>query len=157
MDILLITAINTELNHAIRYKPDVGDYWQAPSETFRLGTGDCEDYAIAKYYRLLQIGLSPDDMAIVYTLDHGGHMVLRVGGVVLDNLTDSVYSARLVSVVYEFSGQLVTFRGVSYPAAGRLPQWVAILSEFPIPNTPDHDRDVALRPRTIRYRGRHYW
>ena len=70
-----LDSINYDVNMAIRYRPDIEvhrriDRWQTPEETMRLGTGDCEDYAILKAWRLAQLGHSVDDMRIV---------VVRVG------------------------------------------------------------------------------
>jgi hypothetical protein len=41
------------------YKADVqgADYWQSPSETERLGTGDCDDKAIWLYSKLIKEGI----------------------------------------------------------------------------------------------------
>jgi predicted transglutaminase-like cysteine proteinase len=65
-----INAINTRVNQRIRYMTDmeaqgVVDYWQEPLETVTLGHGDCEDYAILKYYLLLHAGLTRDQLALV--------------------------------------------------------------------------------------------
>jgi len=85
------------------YKTDldnygVDDYWATPVE-FMTRSGDCEDYAIAKFYALLQLGVPNDDMRIVAIMDHIrniGHAVLvvRIGNdsVVLDNLSNLVMS-----------------------------------------------------------------
>ncbi len=85
------------------YKTDlenygIDDYWATPVE-FMSRSGDCEDYAITKFYALLQLGFSNDDMRIVAITDHIrniGHAVLvvRIGtdSVVLDNLSNLVMS-----------------------------------------------------------------
>ncbi|MGV8995833.1 MAG: transglutaminase-like cysteine peptidase [Parvibaculaceae bacterium] len=44
------------------------DYWESPRE-FLAGGGDCEDYAIIKYFTLIQLGFSPSDMRIVVVND----------------------------------------------------------------------------------------
>ena len=33
------------------------DYWASPLETLQSGMGDCEDFAIAKYFTLLALGV----------------------------------------------------------------------------------------------------
>ena len=75
------------------------DHWSTPREFVVAGGGDCEDYAIAKYYTLRQLGV-PDDqllLCLVYArrwTQH--HMVLLYypspGAVpyVLDNLETRV-------------------------------------------------------------------
>jgi predicted transglutaminase-like cysteine proteinase len=45
------------------------DVWSSPLVTFTNGTGDCEDYAIAKFVALRQAGISPDDLRIVIMRD----------------------------------------------------------------------------------------
>ncbi|AXH14273.1 transglutaminase-like cysteine peptidase [Malaciobacter mytili] len=42
------------------------DYWASPFEFLGTGAGDCEDYAIAKYYTLRQLGIPDDKLRIVY-------------------------------------------------------------------------------------------
>lgn len=65
-----LNAINARVNQRLRYVIDqvadgVPDYWQSPLETVMRGTGDCEDYAILKYYLALQAGIPHEDLAVV--------------------------------------------------------------------------------------------
>src|SRR5262249_40590657 len=96
-----LSAINQRVNQRIRYQIDqvtngVPDYWQPPGETVASLVGDCEDYAILKYYLALQSGLSDDDLAVVVgTIPSGeAHSVLvaRVAEdwKLLDNRTNMV-------------------------------------------------------------------
>jgi predicted transglutaminase-like cysteine proteinase len=85
------------------YKPDpetwgVADYWATPRE-FMQKSGDCEDYAIAKFYALINLGVPPERMRIAAVKDgiRGlGHAVLVVftddDAYLLDNLTNLVLS-----------------------------------------------------------------
>ena len=64
---------NTLMNEK-RYIADienwtVPDYWATPFEFLRKAGGDCEDYAIAKYMILREVGISEDDMRIVVLKD----------------------------------------------------------------------------------------
>lgn len=70
----------------------VGDYWETPGEFIARG-GDCEDFAIAKYFSLVRLGFPVHDLRIVVVSDtrtHGFHAALavRLDGTVwlLDNL-----------------------------------------------------------------------
>ncbi|WP_302413411.1 transglutaminase-like cysteine peptidase [uncultured Desulfovibrio sp.] len=72
------------------------DYWAIPQEFLRR-SGDCEDYAIIKYFTLKELGLSPKTMRIVVVRDtvrNLGHAVLAVymdGTVyILDNLSNAI-------------------------------------------------------------------
>lgn len=69
------------------------DYWASPKE-FLKKSGDCEDYAIAKFYALKELGFSGDQMRIVAVKDQIrgiGHAILAVylpeNVYVLDNQT----------------------------------------------------------------------
>lgn len=72
------------------------DYWASPLEFLRRA-GDCEDYAILKYYSLRQLGVPASDMRMVVVQDtvrNLAHAVLvvMVDGrlLVLDNLTNAI-------------------------------------------------------------------
>ena len=72
------------------------DYWAIPAQ-FLKKSGDCEDYAIAKYFTLKELGIPPGDMRIVVlrdTIRNLAHAVLVVyldgEAYVLDNLSNVV-------------------------------------------------------------------
>ncbi|MDD6088425.1 MAG: transglutaminase-like cysteine peptidase [Desulfovibrionaceae bacterium] len=73
------------------------DYWTCPAE-FAARSGDCEDYCIAKYFTLRELGVPSSSMRVVVvreTLRNIGHAVLAVYGEnntvwILDNLSSSV-------------------------------------------------------------------
>lgn len=74
------------------------DWWATPQEFLKL-SGDCEDYAITKYYALRELGHSPDNLRIVVLQDrirgiaHAILVVLLDGDAyVLDNVTSVVFS-----------------------------------------------------------------
>lgn len=78
------------------------DYWATPTQ-FMQRSGDCEDYAIAKYLSLLHLGWSKDDMRIVVLQDLNlniPHAILTVyaGGKawILDNQIQQVIEANRV-------------------------------------------------------------
>jgi len=85
------------------YKTDqevygVEDYWATPRE-FIEKSGDCEDYAISKYYALRELGVPAALLrvaAVKDTIRNLGHAVLIVfmdgDAYVLDNLTNLVLS-----------------------------------------------------------------
>jgi predicted transglutaminase-like cysteine proteinase len=91
-----IGEVNRALNLSIAYTSDLvqhglDDVWTAPLLTLASGRGDCEDYAIAKYLALLELGVRSVDVRIVIleTKPQRQHAVLatRLGQrwVMLDN------------------------------------------------------------------------
>ncbi len=98
-----IKNVNDFFNE-ITYKTDLRqwgekDYWATPFEFMGVGAGDCEDYAIAKYFSLIKLGIPDDKLRITYVFYkktnssfEQSHMVLtyyhKVGAepVVLDNI-----------------------------------------------------------------------
>lgn len=97
-----IEAVNRAVNDAIRYTSDaaqhgVADLWSAPLAMLRTGSGDCEDYVIAKYVALREAGISFDDMRLLFLRDRAegqDHAVLAVRDesrwLVLDNRHSAV-------------------------------------------------------------------
>lgn len=81
----------------------VADYWATPLQ-FLSRAGDCEDYAIAKYVTLRQLGFSSEEMRIVVLDDTNlrvPHAILTVADgdrlLVLDNqIPDVVDSKRIL-------------------------------------------------------------
>ncbi len=53
----------------------VEDYWETPYE-FLTVSGDCEDYAISKYYTLRNLGIPASRLRIIIVQD------LNLGGVI---------------------------------------------------------------------------
>lgn len=99
----MLAQVNQRVNHRLKYAPDdvvwgQNDYWASPAETLARGTGDCDDFAIVKYYSLLALGTPAAEMRIVILNDQTQnvlHAVLAVehGGkqYILDNRYESVY------------------------------------------------------------------
>ncbi|HFE37506.1 MAG TPA: transglutaminase, partial [Gammaproteobacteria bacterium] len=66
----ILNQVNQFINQA-RYVPDIRqwgeiDYWATPAEFLMSNAGDCEDYAIAKYYTLIAIGIPADKMRLTH-------------------------------------------------------------------------------------------
>jgi predicted transglutaminase-like cysteine proteinase len=73
-----IAEINRAINLNIRPVDDVTLYglremWATPLMTFAAGAGDCEDYAIAKYVALREIGFSAEDLRLIVVYDRGAN------------------------------------------------------------------------------------
>ncbi len=99
-----------EVNRAFntrRYILDINnwgeeDYWATPYQ-FLKKNGDCEDYAISKYFTLKALGVPIEDMRVVAVQDLNlnlGHAVLVVyvgeDAMLLDNQIASVVAAKSV-------------------------------------------------------------
>jgi predicted transglutaminase-like cysteine proteinase len=92
------------------------DYWATPLEALSVGAGDCEDYSIAKYFTLKQLGVNEDKLRITYVkaIEIGqAHMVVtyfkdkRSVPLVLDNIDSEIKPANLrtdLVPVYSFNG-----------------------------------------------------
>jgi len=62
--------VNRAINLAVRAAGDgTDDVWSSPLATFQRGTGDCEDYAIAKLAALRLAGIAAEDLRIVVVRD----------------------------------------------------------------------------------------
>jgi predicted transglutaminase-like cysteine proteinase len=94
-----IGEINRTINLTIRWVNDmtqygVPDLWATPLMTFASGAGDCEDYAIAKYAALREIGIAADDLRLVVVANRTTNQQHAVAAVrydgrwlILDNRT----------------------------------------------------------------------
>ena len=96
----LIRKVNRQVNHSIVQMSDlaamgVDEYWYRPG--MRKGTpGDCEDIAIEKRARLMELGFPAERLfyAVSYVSGYGLHTVLIArlddGDYVLDNMTPRI-------------------------------------------------------------------
>lgn len=92
------------------------DYWATPLEFIQKNAGDCEDFTIAKYFSLLELGIPNHKLRLMYvtvTKPNQAHMVLAYYEnntsipLVLDNLNPKILAAnqrRDLIPVYSFNG-----------------------------------------------------
>lgn len=75
------------------------DHWATPTEFIASNGGDCEDFAIAKYFTLISLGVTEQQLALTYVTAlslNQSHMVLTyypetgTEPLVLDNLVDAI-------------------------------------------------------------------
>ncbi|KTC94109.1 transglutaminase-like cysteine peptidase [Legionella erythra] len=125
----------------------VTDYWKTPEEFIADGSGDCEDFSIAKYFTLLALDLPINTLRITYvksmTLNQA-HMVLayyptpQAEPLVLDNLvTDILPASKRPDLVpiYSFNGKglwLAKQRGQDKPLgnASQLSKWRQVIQRM---------------------------
>ncbi len=96
-----LEAANRFFNRRIRFVDDIRhwkkrDYWATPIETMVTFGGDCEDFAIAKYFTLRAMGVPDEKLRLVYVRAkrlRQAHMVLAyypsrdADPLILDNIT----------------------------------------------------------------------
>ena len=116
-----LEKINSFFNKKIVFSNDidiygVNDYWATPVEFLSRGTGDCEDYAIAKYFSLKIMGVAEEKLRIAYVkaLQYNMfHMVMLYYSnpgaepLILDSLVDSIKPAserRDLLPIFTFNG-----------------------------------------------------
>lgn len=122
-DLALLATVNRHFNR-VRFLDDLKhwgaeDYWATPAEFFSSDGGDCEDFSIAKYYALRELGLPVSRLRITYVRSAKiaqPHMVLAYYAasdaepLILDNLEDDVRPASQrpdLVPVYSFNDEAV--------------------------------------------------
>ncbi|MFY0731925.1 cysteine protease LapG [Pseudomonas sp. NFX15] len=156
-----LNVVNRFFNKQLRYVEDIDlwhevDYWETPIEALWKGAGDCEDYAIAKYFSLRHLGVASEKLRITYVkalTQNRAHMVLtyysspEAEPLVLDSLIDAIRPAsqrKDLLPVYSFNAE-----GMWLPGANgnkkvgdtkRLSRWQDVLKKmqaegFPVETT----------------------
>jgi predicted transglutaminase-like cysteine proteinase len=95
------------------------DYWATPIEVLGVNAADCEDYAIAKYFTLTELGVPSEKLRITYVKAvelQEAHMVLSYYEqedeipLILDNLRDEILPAtkrKDLVPVYSFNAESI--------------------------------------------------
>lgn len=125
----LLARVNAHFNR-LRWVSDlehwgVEDYWSTPAESVASAGADCEDFAIAKYFMLKELGVATAKLRIVYVRAaklKTPHMVLAfysqpdADPLILDNLEPAVRPASQrsdLTPVYSFNDDEVEITGRS--------------------------------------------
>lgn len=118
----------------------VSNYWATPVEFIGVNGGDCEDYSIAKYFTLLELGIPDEKMRITMVKAvnlNQYHMVLAYyetpGSIplILDNIDGAIKPATKrndLIPVYSFNGSQLWLnkergRGILSGKSSRLKSW----------------------------------
>lgn len=126
----------------------IDDYWATPVELIASGGGDCEDFALAKYFTLKALGVPEGRLNLTYVKAlslNQAHMVLTYYPspesvpLVLDNLVPDIRpaSARTdLLPVYSFNGAGLWLakqrgRGRLVGDSDRLRRWKELLGRMP--------------------------
>jgi predicted transglutaminase-like cysteine proteinase len=149
-----LKSVNEFFNRRVLFRDDTEvwgqvDYWASPLETLHKGQGDCEDYAVAKYFSLLALGMPSSKLRMVYVRAQIGgpqgivqaHMVLAYYAVpgaepmILDNLITELRPASRrpdLVPVFSFNSEGL-WQGVGTQSAGdpaaRLSRWRELLAK----------------------------
>lgn len=121
-----LPAINRGINATLSYTLDrvtwgATDYWASPAEALQRRRGDCEDYAILKYWSLALLGFDRDSMEVVAVFDQRTsqyHAVLRIthagATYILDNRTARI---RLPQDIPFYKTVFTTSEGADFSVA----------------------------------------
>lgn len=146
-----LKGVNAFFNRAIVFREDREvwgqvDYWASPLEMMNKGMGDCEDFAIGKYFALMAAGVPSAKLRLVYVRAQMGtgtqaHMVLAyyrdpmAEPLILDNLLGDIRPASRrpdLTPVFSFNAEGL-WRGVGAASAGdpstRLSRWRDMLTK----------------------------
>ena len=136
-----LARVNDFFNQRLRFVDDAelwghSDYWATPMQTLARGAGDCEDFAIAKYFTLLSLGIPVERLRLTYVRARLGgalqaHMVLayypepEADPLVLDNLVRAILPASRrpdLLPVFNFNSERVYQTGAGPKASGHVGQ-----------------------------------
>ena len=128
-EVALLQSVNDAINNQVKWLDDTvhwraEDYWATPAESIGSAGGDCEDYSIAKYYLLKELGVPLARLRMIYVRalrpKAQAHMVLAYYAspdgepLILDNIDPMVRPASQrtdLTPVYSFNDddvQMVT-------------------------------------------------
>lgn len=154
-----IQRVNEFFNRRIQFGEDQAiwgenDYWATPLELMGRGAGDCEDFSIAKYFSLRDLGVPEERLRITYVKARIGgprsdvmqaHMILGYyedplgEPMILDNLITEVRPASRrgdLTPVFSFNGEGVwTGSGASEKkdaasSTARLSRWRDLIARM---------------------------
>lgn len=142
----LLQQVNRFINRSVRFVSDQqawgqDDYWATPSETLSRGQGDCEDFAIAKYFSLVRMGIPSEKLRLTFVKalrQNQAHMVLAYYAspdaqpLILDNLDTQIRPASErgdLLPVYSFN-DLGVFLAKAPQRVSQPPQFLARWSEL---------------------------
>ena len=132
------------------------DYWATPVEFLASEGGDCEDFAIAKYFTLLDLGIDEHKLTLTYVKAlklNQAHMVLtyypspKAEPLVLDNLVEAILpSSERTDLlpVYSLNGSGLWLarqrgRGKMVGESSRLQRWQEMLARM----TKEFNQEIA--------------
>lgn len=158
-----IDAVNRWVNRRVQFANDITAYgaedrWSSTVETLRRGSGDCEDFAIAKLQMLRSAGLAERDLYLVILRDEKrmrdhAVAVVRAEGrlLVLDNSTSQIVDSDTIDhykpIMTLAAGQAWT-HGYRRSAPPTVTYAAASVPVEPAPTTPSIE-SIAIAAATL--------
>ncbi len=150
-----LKAVNDFYNQ-VKYLSDKShwrktDYWATPFEFLGTGAGDCEDYAIAKYFALRKLGVPDSKLKITYvklmrrgTKYEEAHMVLNYyhkptsTPIILDNVNKKLKLATQrpdLKPIYSFNASGLwqaknKGRDIEFVGSNNLKNWKSLMQRI---------------------------
>lgn len=141
-----LERVNGFINRSVSFVSDqqawaADDYWATPAQTLSRGQGDCEDFAIAKYFSLVSMGVPSEKLRLTFVkalTQNQAHMVLAYypspseQPLILDNLDPRIRPAserRDLLPVYSFNNHGV-FLAKSPQRVSQPPEFLARWNEL---------------------------
>lgn len=125
------------------------DYWATPLETLISNGGDCEDFSVAKYFTLTEMGINMKQLRLTYVKSlslNQAHMVLsyfpldQKEPLILDNLIPEIKPAsqrKDLLPVYSFNGKELWIKKeksenswIEVGKSSRIRLWENLLSKY---------------------------
>ncbi|MFV0436498.1 MAG: transglutaminase-like cysteine peptidase [Desulfopila sp.] len=147
-----LEKVNSFFNETVEFVDDkihwnVEDYWATPVEFLASKGGDCEDFAIAKFFTLIKLGIPEEKLTLTYVKAlrlNQAHMVLTyypapgAEPLILDNLVSTILpSSRRTDLlpVYSLNGSGLWLakqrgKGKLIGHSGRLQRWREMLGRL---------------------------
>ncbi|KAB2928388.1 MAG: transglutaminase [Dechloromonas sp.] len=146
-----LRRVNDFFNQRVAFDDDISiwqqtDYWATPLETIGSGRADCEDFSIAKYYSLIEMGIPVGKLRLVYVRARQegpagpylqAHMVLayyatpNAEPLVLDNLRPEIAPASRrtdLSPIFSFNSAGLWQGTGNQSSKSNLSRWQDLLS-----------------------------
>ncbi|MHC8315562.1 cysteine protease LapG [Pseudomonas sp. LB3P31] len=148
-----LNTVNRFFNQQLTFQDDMRiwrqtDYWATPVESLVKGAGDCEDYALAKYFSLRYLGIPSEKLRITYVkalTQNQAHMVLTfyssptADPLVLDNLKGEISPAsrrKDLLPVYAFNAEGLYLPGTNggkrSSDSKKLSRWQDVLKKMQV-------------------------
>ena len=142
-----LASVNQFFNQRVRWQMDsdiydVEDFWATPAETLGRGTGDCEDFTIAKYASLRHLGVPATQLRLTYvqlkvtSTQSQAHMVLawyekpNTTPLILDNANPRILPAserKDLKPVFSFNSEDLwvgnSRKAITASPSSRISQW----------------------------------